>query len=127
MARTLKIVSAALLLLMLAFLSGALLFSASTWGGPPAQSDNSPVPEQVASRNATAALGGNRSDAAAPEAQVGGVLDARPAVRETGPAVVTIINSLSSGNNRSFPGMSPSASGSGVVIDSRGYIVTNQH
>jgi 2-alkenal reductase len=41
--------------------------------------------------------------------------------------VVTIINSLDSGGQRNLPGISPSASGSGVVVDRRGYIVTNQH
>jgi 2-alkenal reductase len=59
-----------------------------------------------------------------PAGQVGGVLDARAAVRETGPAVVTVVNQLSTQRG---VGGSPQATGSGVIIDSRGYIVTNNH
>ena len=61
----------------------------------------------------------------------GGLIDARTAVRKTGPAVVTVINQLDSGNSQVNPldgtGQAPSASGSGVVVDQRGYIVTNDH
>ncbi|HET9492779.1 MAG TPA: trypsin-like peptidase domain-containing protein [Chloroflexia bacterium] len=57
-------------------------------------------------------------------AQTTGVLDARSAVRETGPAVVTVVNRLAT--QRGFGG-SPQATGSGVIIDNRGYIVTNYH
>jgi S1-C subfamily serine protease len=56
-----------------------------------------------------------------------GVIDARAAVRVTGPAVVTVINQLAGGNTRIGPLGSPTASGSGVVVDQRGYIVTNNH
>jgi 2-alkenal reductase len=56
--------------------------------------------------------------------QVTGLLDARTAVRETGPAVVTVVNQLSA---QVRAGGSPQATGSGVIIDSRGYIVTNNH
>jgi 2-alkenal reductase len=45
------------------------------------------------------------------------------AVRKVKPAVVTVINQL---QTRRTTG-NPTASGSGVVIDSRGYIVTNNH
>src|SRR5688572_10367158 len=128
MARIMRIISAAALLLLLAFLSGAILLSVGTLGSPTAQV-TTPVAtvERIAATNETSAPNPITNDSAAPETQLGGVLDARPAVRKTGPAVVTIINTLSSGGNRAFPGMSPSASGSGVVVDRRGYIVTNQH
>jgi 2-alkenal reductase len=128
MARTMKLISAAALLLLLAFLSGAILLSNGTLGTPSAvTNDPGATVERTAAKNTTTAANPVTKDAAAPELQLGGVLDARPAVRTTGPAVVTIINTLDSGGNRAFPGLSPSASGSGVVVDSRGYIVTNQH
>jgi len=46
------------------------------------------------------------------------------AVRKVKPAVVTVINQL---QTRRTTATSPTASGSGVVIDQRGYIVTNNH
>jgi 2-alkenal reductase len=57
-------------------------------------------------------------------AQTGGVLDARSAVRATGPAVVTVVNQLEA---QQRTGASPQATGSGVIVDNRGYIVTNYH
>lgn len=66
----------------------------------------------------------------APEQQVpvqGGVLDARAAARKTGPAVVTVVNYLDTTSQQGAFGAAPQASGSGVIIDSRGYIVTNNH
>lgn len=57
-----------------------------------------------------------------------GVIDARPAVRKTGPAVVTIITRLASGGGSIFGQQNGNtATGSGVIIDQRGYIVTNNH
>ncbi len=49
------------------------------------------------------------------------------AVRKVKPAVVTVINKMAP--RRSFFGslFSPTSSGSGVIIDSRGYVVTNNH
>ncbi len=49
------------------------------------------------------------------------------AIRKVKPAVVTVINTMLP--RRTFFGgsFSPTASGSGVIIDSKGYIVTNNH
>ncbi len=48
------------------------------------------------------------------------------AVHKVRPAVVTVINLMQP--HRGFFGSSvPTASGSGVIIDNRGYVVTNQH
>lgn len=49
------------------------------------------------------------------------------AVKKVQPAVVTVINQMQP--QRSFRGatVSPTASGSGVIIDASGYIVTNNH
>jgi S1-C subfamily serine protease len=62
------------------------------------------------------------------------ILDARYAVQQAGPAVVTVINTMQLTTTRGrfgnvMPGQSQTAeaSGSGIIIDSRGYIVTNQH
>lgn len=63
-------------------------------------------------------------DNEAPPAQVG-IIDARTAVRATGPAVVTVINQMSTTGG--FGRQTATASGSGVIIDQRGYIVTNNH
>ena len=45
-------------------------------------------------------------------------------VDKVGPAVVTVINQLDPRQNQGFSGQ---ASGSGVIIDAKGYIVTNNH
>ena len=66
--------------------------------------------------------------APAPPVQVqGGVLDARIAARRTGSAVVTVVNYLDTNSQQGTFGAVPQASGSGVIVDSRGYIVTNNH
>lgn len=63
-----------------------------------------------------------------------GIVDARYAVQQAGPAVVTVINTMPQtitrgryGNVVPGQGQTTQASGSGIIIDSRGYIVTNQH
>ena len=66
------------------------------------------------------------SSEAAPQAQVA-VLDARSAVAEVGPAVVTILNTQSVTTGRGRYIGTATAVGSGVIIDSRGYIITNNH
>ena len=61
------------------------------------------------------------------------VVDARYAVRQAGPAVVTIISTVqqnvSPRGRFGVPGQrqTTEASGSGVIVDSKGYIITNQH
>jgi len=54
------------------------------------------------------------------------------AVKKVSPAVVTVINTLDTStvgrSSRQLPGQNaPTASGSGVIIDKGGYIVTNNH
>ncbi len=48
------------------------------------------------------------------------------AVRQAKPAVVTIINNMSA-HGGLFGSSTVTASGSGVIVDPRGYIITNQH
>ncbi|MEO8284933.1 MAG: trypsin-like peptidase domain-containing protein [Chloroflexota bacterium] len=81
----------------------------------------------VAARDTNDSATTTTAQQAAPPAQ-SGVVDARTAVRQTGPAVVTVINQLDAtagGPNQG--GLSPEARGSGVIIDSKGYIITNNH
>lgn len=89
-------------------------------GAPSAQPVSTGVLDRAGVTNAVS----NSSGTA--QVQGAGILDARPAVRKAGPAVVTVINTLSSqpgsGGQRA-----PQASGSGVIIDSNGHIVTNEH
>lgn len=49
------------------------------------------------------------------------------AVRKAKPAVVTVINQLQTRRAPTTGGLTPTASGSGVIIDESGYIVTNNH
>ena len=75
----------------------------------------------------------NSSSLAAQDAPVtqSAVADARTAVHVAGPAVVTIINTLSTQSGgtfgRRFGNVAPQASGSGVIIDTQGHIITNNH
>jgi len=66
------------------------------------------------------------TDAPAAQEQTG-VLDARSVVKSVGPAVVTVINNIGTGQRSRNSFSSPTALGSGVIIDSKGYIVTNSH
>ncbi len=57
-----------------------------------------------------------------------GSLTVAEVVQRVGPAVVTVINKLETQPNPwGWPQESPQASGSGVLVDPRGYIVTNYH
>jgi 2-alkenal reductase len=49
------------------------------------------------------------------------------AVRKAKPAVVTVINQMQSRRGFFGGGSAPTASGSGVIVDSRGFIATNNH
>ncbi|HYP41196.1 MAG TPA: trypsin-like peptidase domain-containing protein [Chloroflexia bacterium] len=131
MGRYIKAGLATLLVVMLLALSGlAVANTASQAGGlasllASAQVQTSgPEPSRVVSVDAPAQA--NPAAPAAPQQQVG-VLDARSAVRATGPAVVTVVNTLEAGGDLRNSGFEPTARGSGVIIDRRGYIVTNYH
>ena len=49
------------------------------------------------------------------------------AVRKVKPAVVTVVNRMASRRGVLGSSVSPTASGSGIIIDSKGYVVTNNH
>jgi 2-alkenal reductase len=128
-----KLFLASLLVVMLLALGG---LSAVGSSGIASFFSNSNAALDAAQASPAVALSGTQPTAGesstqnAPGAQ-SGVADARTAVRVAGTAVVTVINTLTSqsGGNfgRRFGGASPQASGSGVIIDNRGYIVTNNH
>lgn len=91
--------------------------------------------QQIAASNTAAvkttdlATSANTAQQAA-AAQQGGIVDARNAVKQAGPAVVTVVNTMQQGTRGRFgngQGMAPEALGSGVIIDNQGHIVTNQH
>jgi 2-alkenal reductase len=82
----------------------------------PAQAAPKETAPPAAAPQATAALAG------------AGIIDAREAVRVAGPAVVTVINTLATQSGGLGGGdVTPQASGSGVIIDKQGHIITNDH
>jgi S1-C subfamily serine protease len=131
MERYVKAGLATLLVVMLLALSGlAVANTASQAGGlasllASAQVQTS-APEASRVAIVDPPLQGNQASPAAPQQQAG-VLDARSAVRVTGPAVVTVVNTLEGNGGLRSAGFEPTARGSGVIIDQRGYIVTNYH
>ncbi|HST05023.1 MAG TPA: trypsin-like peptidase domain-containing protein [Chloroflexia bacterium] len=132
MIRAIRIFFATLLVITLLTLSGI-----SAVGGAGIASFFQPhtaalmvQPDQVATTtvNNTATPSVNTAaDTQSPPAQAG-VIDARTAVRAAGPAVVTVVNQLGTTNNGGFGGgQAATAMGSGVIIDSAGFIITNDH
>src|SRR5438067_7039112 len=143
MDRVVKMGLASLLLVMILALGGLALTSPALDGGISALlaratdtgqgiDANAAPAVQVKSSNGATATTGQSSSTSTQNAQAqSGLVDARPAVRKVGPAVVTVVNKLQANGSRSFGGgfgqVSPEALGSGVIIDTQGHIVTNQH
>jgi 2-alkenal reductase len=124
MKRIFQTTIAMLLVVMLLALSGIALVGVSRNSGLPATLQAGSVPE--VSIGTTPADGQIKPDPILQSQPGQSVVDARTAVRRTGPAVVTVVNQLA-GGSRSGPLGSPTASGSGVIVDASGYIVTNNH
>jgi len=134
---------ASLLLIMFLALGGLAATSPALDGGisallaratgtGPSVSGAEATAVQVKSSNGTTATTGQVNPSPAQNGQAqSGIVDARPAVRKVGPAVVTVVNKLQSNGSRSSGGglgqISPQALGSGVIVDTQGHIVTNQH
>lgn len=130
--RVVRVGLASVLLAVLLVLGGlsvsGLASNLGTVAESPASRDAPGAQVQPASRQATAPTSpDNAVVAPEPQLQTGGVLDARHAARKAGPAVVTVVNYLDTSSPGGTFGAIPQASGSGVIIDSRGYIVTNNH
>lgn len=151
--RTIKIGLASLLVVMILALGGLALTNASTNSGISTLLAGAHTPAQlVAANNAannTAIVNAATSQSAQASPantaqqqtqQQTGVVDARYAARLAGPAVVTVVNTMQQqaagrgrfGNGGQGQGQgqrqqAPEALGSGIIIDSQGDIVTNQH
>jgi 2-alkenal reductase len=100
----------------------ALLSKANTTG----QTIEARPAVDLRTNSETQSAGGPQSTAPAPAPQQG-IIDARSVVKSVGPAVVTVINNVDASQRRSFGLGNPTALGTGVIIDNRGYIVTNNH
>ena len=144
--RTIKTGLAALLVLMMLALGGLAVTNTGAQGGLSAilsgtgatsqkvSATGGALVQSVTTQTTPAATTGAQSATT----QQSGVFDARAIARQGGPAVVTVVNTLqqSTGSQGQFGGRGygnplqtqPSqAEGSGVIISSDGYIVTNQH
>lgn len=133
MVKTAKLFFASLLLLTLLALTGLSAFGgagvASFFQLPTRTLTSGVTPTTATANDQQGAAPRTVSDTQSPPAQVG-IIDARTAVRKAGPAVVTVINNMqTSGSGGGFFGNGGSAvaSGSGVIVDPKGYIVTNNH
>jgi 2-alkenal reductase len=133
MDRYIKMALASLLLVILLALGGLAATGSALDGGLSALlSSGSTAGQKIEAKPAVEV---RNSSAQAPERSVAassapaqqGVLDARPAVRQVGPAVVTVVNKQQAGTRRSPGSQAPTALGTGVIIDNQGHIVTNQH
>jgi 2-alkenal reductase len=126
----------ALLLMLLTFGGMSLTRNATTSGLALTSSAAQTITQQADPADTTLSPGSGGLDTQTTAATTAPltILDARYAVQQAGPAVVTVINTMQVTTTRGrfgnvMPGQSQvaEASGSGVIIDSRGYIVTNQH
>lgn len=128
--RVAKVTLASLLLALLLVLGGLSVSGLGTSLGVSTQTrPASQTPNAQAERANDQATEPARTENAlqtTPQVQ-GAVLDARTAARKAGPTVVTVVNYLDNSGQGGTLNGTPQASGSGVIIDSRGYIVTNYH
>lgn len=128
--RIVKMGLASMLLALLVFVGGVSAFGVGSRPGNQPQA-------QIATTQAQIEPARNNAVQSNAQPTAGGVIDARNAARRAEPAVVTIINHLqpqAAQGNLDNPGLGgpqqqqdPMASGSGVIIDSAGYILTNNH
>ncbi|MDQ6695424.1 MAG: trypsin-like peptidase domain-containing protein [Chloroflexota bacterium] len=136
--QTAKIGAASLLTASMLGLGGLTMMNASTGVGLSSlMPSHNTATQGIVSSKAVALLAPATTVAplaSAPAQSAGGVADARTAVRQAGPAVVTVVNTLQQQTNRrrySVPGQgqspAPEALGSGIIIDGQGDIITNQH
>src|SRR5436190_15786080 len=136
--RTIKLGLASLLLVMMLALTGlAVTQTAANGGLATLTSAAITAAQNVAKSNTSTPTDNNASptttteQTSAAQQTQGGVVDATYAVKQAGPAVVTIVNTMqvSSGRGGRFGGGTQTAEalGSGIIIDSQGFIVTNQH
>src|SRR5207253_1205420 len=139
--RYIKATFASLLLIMLLALGGLAANASLKDGGvatflSPANVAGQKIePKPVAAiqtgQDTTDTSGSKDAPNTAPSQQQGGLIDARPAVKQVGPAVVTVVNKMQAQSARNVPfgtnATPPEALGSGVIIDNQGHIITNNH
>jgi len=116
---------------------GGLAVTAGAVGGSVSSlvASSAGATEKVTASDAAEARGPAASPTAAPRQQApsqqNGVIDARSASKVAGPAVVTVVNTVAQsgtgGGRFGLGGQPQQALGSGVIIDTQGHIVTNQH
>lgn len=141
LAHIVKMGLASMLLALLVLVGGASVLSLNNQSLVQAQVAAQKPQVVPAVNTGTAPSTSNAIQGSGTQQAPGGVLDARTAVRHTEAAVVTVINHLQTqtgtGSTR-VPGFggpqqqpqlpqAPMASGSGVIVDKAGYIVTNNH
>ncbi|MBI3912647.1 MAG: trypsin-like peptidase domain-containing protein [Chloroflexi bacterium] len=113
-----------LLVVLLGVIGGAVTggvagyYAAQSAAPAPVVVTSAPSPVAASSQSAPPVVGATTNMTLKEESAV---IDS---VRKAKPAVVTIINEL---NSQSRRGVTPTASGSGVIIDPQGYIITNNH
>ncbi|HYP42085.1 MAG TPA: trypsin-like peptidase domain-containing protein [Chloroflexia bacterium] len=129
--RTIKMGLAALLVAVLLTLGGITTMNGNATSAITTLFPAAPTTPQGAVTSDAVAVNSLANQATFTDtAQQNGVLDARFAVQQVGSAVVTIVNTMQINMRGRFgPAQSQTAEalGSGVIISSEGYIVTNQH
>ena len=118
------------LLAMVLLVSGMAMGSAASGGGLAALLDPQLAAAPAANTAQVETTAATQEVTPTPEASTQTPIvafDATSAVDRVGPAVVTIVNTQSvMGGRGRFP-VQATGIGSGVIVDSRGYIVTNYH
>lgn len=137
MNRSLKITLASLLVVMLLLATGLSMASSGLTGALGTAWQNAETAAQQINASRVSQLQNVTTQAQATpttttQTQAGAPMDAVGVAKMVGPAVVTVVNNLQTqgqgGDNfNPNPGTSPQALGSGLIIDSQGDIVTNNH
>src|SRR5690349_21048020 len=129
--RTIRVFITTVLAIAVLGTGGLAVAVSATHGGVAALLGGAnPSVQKVSVAGAPAIQANTAATAQTAPAQQTGIIDARTAVRRTGPGVVTIINTMQVQTRRGrFGGgtQTAQASGSGIIIDNKGDIVTNQH
>lgn len=85
---------------------------------------NAPAAQVVSPVSANPPIAGSPSVTNMTLKEESAIIDA---VRKAKPGVVTVVTQLQAQRGRLGSSVTPSASGSGVIIDDKGYIITNNH
>ncbi len=86
-----------------------------------------PQPQVVTLDGSAPAQEVGRTQAAPAQLSVQESSDTVDAMKKAGPAVVTVITTLQSSSGQQRTQVAPTASGSGIILDKNGHILTNNH